>query len=324
MRVARQLLLGSALLLAGLASACVGPAARGSFDRTLTVTGPVRLYLTNSSGGSRITAGPPGRVSIHADFRVRAWLWGNPGRSVRGIEQNPPVRQEGSLIYVGQQHSAGDSISADYTIEVPPDTSLRSVAGSGKIAVTGLAGPLTVTAGSGDLNLSRIGGDVHATDGSGDIRMEQVKGAAEITNGSGDVTLHSMGGRVRVTAGSGDITLTSAGDAVTLHNGSGDIRVTGAAADLRVHSGSGTLSVSGAPSGGAYWELHTGTGDVRLMVPVNASFRFFAHSRNGDIRSDIPWTVLERRGHELRAVVGKGDARIEVRTGTGDIRLSRP
>ena len=55
MNAARKLLLATALILAGLATACIGPVARGSFDRTLTVTGPVHLYLTNGSGSARIT-----------------------------------------------------------------------------------------------------------------------------------------------------------------------------------------------------------------------------------------------------------------------------
>ncbi len=324
MRPARKLLLGSVLILAGFTSACVGPAVHGSFDRTLTVSGPVRLYLANGSGSSRISSGQPGQVRIHADFRVRAWLGSDAHRSVAEIEQNPPIHQEGSLIRIGMERSRVGHMSADYTIEVPPDTSLRSVSGSGNIAVNALAGPVTITSGSGDVNLGGIQGDVQATAGSGDIRMEDLKGAVEITAGSGDVTLHSVGGRVRVTTGSGDIVLSSPGNAVTLHNGSGDIRVTGAAADLRIHSGSGTLSVSGAPFAGAYWELRTGSGDVRLMLPPDASFRLYAQSRRGEIRSDIPWTILERRQHEVRAVVGQGAARVEVATGSGDVRLSRP
>lgn len=321
MKASRQLLLGAALVLAGLGSACIGPTARGSFDRTLTVSGPVRLFLTNGSGAARINAGPPGRVKIHADFRVRAWLWGNPQHRVAEVMQNPPIRQEGSLIRVGFEHTAGGEISADYTIEVPADTEVHSVNGSGDVTVAGLAGPVSVTAGSGDVHLSRIQGDAHTTAGSGDIRMNDVRGSAEVTAGSGDIVLTSVDGRVRVTAGSGDITLTSPGNAVSLRNGSGDIRVAGAAADLRIHSGAGRITVSGSPASGAYWELHNGSGNITLNVPADASFRFYAQTRMGDIQSDIPLTVVERRQHDLRAVVGHGAARVEAESATGNIRL---
>lgn len=322
MNAARKSLFGAAVILAGLASGCIGPAARGTFDRTLTVTGPVRLYLTNGSGSARINAGPPGQVRIQARFRVRAWLGGNARQRAAEISENPPIRQEGSLIRVGFERHSASGFSADYTIEVPRETEVRSVAGSGNLTIAGLTGPVNATTGSGDVTVNQIEGDVHTTAGSGDIRMENIKGLAEVTAGSGDVVLASVGGRVRVTTGSGDITLTSPGNAATLRNGSGDIRVTGAAADLRVRSGSGTLAVSGSPATGTYWELHTGSGDVGLRVPAGASFRFFAQTRMGGIHSDIPLTVLERGRRELRAVVGQGSARVEVETGSGDIRLS--
>lgn len=326
MNQTRRLVLVAVVLTTGLGVGCIGPSVRGNFDRNLTVAGPSRLYLSNGSGSARIEAGPPGRIHVHGEFRVRSWLWGNPHRSAARLSQNPPIRQEGSLVHVGfAQFRAGD-VSVDYTIEVPPDTEIRAIDGSGDLTVTGVAGPVTATVGSGDLNLREIQGNVRITAGSGDIRIRNVHGSTEITSGSGDVTLGPIGGRVRVTTGSGDITLTRPGNAVTLRNGSGDIRVTGASSDLRIHTGSGTVTVAGSPSTGAYWELHAGSGDVSLTVPPNASFRFHAHTRMGDIQSQLPMTILDRGHRELRAVVGRGTARVEVETGTGDIRLhpSRP
>jgi DUF4097 and DUF4098 domain-containing protein YvlB len=111
-----------------------------------------------------------------------------------------------------------------------------------------------------------------------------------------------------------------------LRNGSGDIHVAGATADLRVHTGSGTVSVEGSPASGAYWEVRAGSGDVSLNVPSSAGFRFYAQTRLGDIHSSLPMTILEQSKREIRAVVGQGSARVEVRTGSGDVRLnsSRP
>ncbi len=318
----RNLLLAAALLLAGCGSACVGPGVRGSFDRTLEVSGPVRLFLTNGSGWTRVATGPSGQVRIHADFRVRAWLWENPTERVNQLRQNPPIRQQGSFLYIGFERAEGRGVSVDYTIEAPPDTQVRLQNGSGDLTVAGLAGPVDAATGSGNVTLNQISGDVRATAGSGDVHLGGIKGTAEITTGSGDVGIASVGGRVRVTSGSGDITLTAPGAAVVVRNGSGDIRVSGASSDVTIHSGSGDLAVSGSPAAGAYWELHTGSGDVGLSVPTDASFRFFAQTRHGDIRSTLRMTVLEQQSHELRAVLGQGSARVEVETGTGDVRVN--
>jgi hypothetical protein len=322
MKPAKSLLLGATLLLAGLSVGCIGPVVRGNFDRTLTVSGPARLYLTNGSGSARIHAGPPGQIHIHGEFRVRGWLWGNPRRSAAELSQNPPIRQEGSLVHVGVSRFAAGDLNIDYTIEVPADTEVRATTGSGNLSIAGVGGPVTTTIGSGNADLREIQGDVRTTAGSGEVRIEAVQGSAEVTAGSGDIEMKSIGGRARVTAGSGDITLTSPGNAVTLRNGSGDIRVTGATSDLRIRTGSGTVTVAGSPSTGAYWELHAGSGDIRLAVPADASFRFNAESRMGDIQSHLPMTILEQSKRELRAVIGRGAARVEVQTGSGDIRLS--
>ncbi len=322
MNIAKRMLLGAVVLLAGVSVGCIGPVVRGNFDRTLTVTGPARLYLSNGSGSTRIHAGAPGQIHIHGDFRVRGWLWGNPRRSAAELSQNPPIRQEGSLVHVGSPQFGAGAVSISYTVEVPPNTEVRVTTGSGDLNVGGIAGPVTATTGSGDVQMSEIQGDVNATAGSGDMRMEGIQGSAEITAGSGDVEMRSIGGRVRVKTGSGDITLSSPGNTVTVRNGSGDIRVTGASSDLRIRTGSGTVTVAGSPSVGSYWELHAASGDINLTVPPNAAFRFHAQSRMGSIQSHVPMTIVEQSRRELRAVVGQGSARVEVETASGDVRLN--
>jgi hypothetical protein len=322
MNTAKRMLLGIVVLLAGVSVGCIGPVVSGNFDRTLSVTGPASLYLSNGSGSTQIHAGAPGQIHIHGEFRVRGLLWGNPHRRASELSQNPPIRQEGSLVHVGSPQFGAGSLRIDYTIEVPPSTEVRVATGSGDLNVGGISGPVTATTGSGDVQMSEIQGDVHATAGSGDMRMEAIQGSVELTAGSGDVEMKSVAGRVRVKTGSGDITLSAPGNAVSLSNGSGDIRVTGASSDLRIRTGSGTVTVSGSPSAGSYWELHAASGDVSLNVPPTAAFRFHAQTRMGEIQSHLPMTIAEQSRRELRAVIGQGSARIEVETSTGDIRLN--
>lgn len=326
MITARRLALGAGVVLAGMAAGCIGPASRGSFESNFTVSGPAHLYLTNGSGSTRITAGTSGQVQIHGDFRVRTLPWEDSRRRAEDISRHPPVRQEGSLIRVGFERFHGGDVSVDYVIQVPPETEVRVADGSGDVSVSGVAGPVTLASGSGDVTLSQIQGGVHSTSGSGNVHADGIKGSAEITAGSGDITLNTIGGVVRVTTGSGNITVSSPGDTVSLRNGSGDIRVTGASSDLRVHTGSGTVRVAGSPAMGAYWELRAGSGDVGLTVPSTATFRFYAQTHMGDIQSSVPMTIIEKTKRELRGVVGQGSARVEVETGSGDIRLesSRP
>ena len=60
-------LVPSALLIAALtlAGCSGGPSLTGSFDRTLSVTAPIRLVLSNASGDVSITAGADNKVHVH-------------------------------------------------------------------------------------------------------------------------------------------------------------------------------------------------------------------------------------------------------------------
>jgi hypothetical protein len=99
-------------------------------DRKFVVTGPARIELTNGSGDSRVTAGPPGEVQIHAEFRAKSRLFHDGERRLNDMAANPPISQESNFIRIGGtgEHSGG--VTASYTISVPPDTEIHAMSGS--------------------------------------------------------------------------------------------------------------------------------------------------------------------------------------------------
>ena len=99
------------------------------------------------------------------------------------------------------------------------------------------------------------------------------------------------------------------------------ITVTGASNDVNVRTASGTIRVAGNPAASSTWEMHTASGSVELIVPPTANFLFSANAVSGGISTDIPIVVEEQGRHELRARLGNGGARVQVRTVSGGIRL---
>jgi len=308
-----------AFAVAALAGCMPRQSAEGSFQKTISVQGPLRVELVNGSGDSRVNAGADGQVHVEASIHASDWSEARSQELVRQLQSNPPIKQEGSVVRIG---AGGGDASIDYTITIPANTDFQGATGSGELAVTGLNGAVKITAGSGDVTVAQIGGDVRITSGSGDLTLTNIGGQTQITTGSGDATLSFPKGEVRIETGGGDVQINQPADAVTIQTGDGDVEITSASRDLRVRTSSGDITVSGEPFSGAFWDLHAGSGDVTLNTPPSASFELYAHSSSGDIDAQIPITMEGTTGaHELRARIGDGKAHVEISTTSGGITL---
>ncbi|HTV58266.1 MAG TPA: DUF4097 family beta strand repeat-containing protein [Verrucomicrobiae bacterium] len=320
----RHLFLLSSVFFAGAALAGCGmrQSAEGTFDKTLTVQGPLRLELYNGSGDSRVVVGGNGQVEIHGEAEVKDWSESGSRDQLRQLQSEPPIKQEGGIIRVGRAGTNSGGSSIDYTITVPANTEFKGVTADGGLSVTGLQGAVTVQTSSGDVAITQIGGDVRVTSGSGDLSISDVAGQVQANSGSGDVTLAYPKGEVRIETGDGNVQITRPGDAATVQTGDGDVEISDASPDLSIHTSSGQITVSGAPRSGAYWEFHAVSGDITLNVPSSSSFQLYAHSISGDIDTQIP-IMMEgtTSSHELRARVGDGAAHVEAGTSSGSIAV---
>src|ERR1700744_4295460 len=95
----------TALALAAMASLLALPAfaaAEGSFQRTLTVTGPVHMDLATGSGDVRVRAGGTNQVQVTGHIRVSDWAGGDAQQKISRLEANPPIAQSGNEIHIGR------------------------------------------------------------------------------------------------------------------------------------------------------------------------------------------------------------------------------
>jgi len=94
---------------------------QGSFDKTLSVSGPVDLEVFTHSGDVRIRAGSSGSVQIHGKIYVGdSWFGGRREDDVHAIEKSPPIQQNGNTIHIDYVNYR--NISIDYDITVPTET----------------------------------------------------------------------------------------------------------------------------------------------------------------------------------------------------------
>jgi DUF4097 and DUF4098 domain-containing protein YvlB len=293
--------------------------ARGSFDRTLQVSGPVDLDIRSGSGSITVRTGSSDVVRVHGEIHARR---SGAEEKVRYLEENPPIEQNGNTIRIGRvdDRDMMNNVSIRYELEVPVETALVSKTGSGSQSIGNIAGPVEVSSGSGSLTVGDIGGDVEATAGSGSIEVGSAKGRVRVKTGSGSIRAYGVAGPITSSSGSGSVEFeqTGPGD-VDIETGSGSVRVSGVRGALSIKSGSGSIQADGEMTG--KWHLRSSSGSVTVRLPGGAAFELSARTSSGDIESDHPVTVHELSKREMRGKVGDGGHLLEVRTSSGDIRI---
>lgn len=304
--LAQRIALALFLTVTLTGAALAWPSPQGTFDKTLTVNGPVNLEVLTHSGDVRVRTGSSGTVQIHGKIFVgNNWFSGKREGDVHAIEQNPPIRQEGNNVHI--DYVDAHNISIDYEITVPAETTVRTRSGSGDQEIDGTRGNVDVQTGSGDVKLANLKGEIRMQTGSGDVRAREVSGSVKGGTGSGDVEIAE--------SGPGDI---------DLHTGSGGVTARGVQGSFRGETGSGDITAEGTQSGP--WEIHTGSGNVHVRLPSNAGFDADISTSSGsiDVGAPIEMTVQGRVGESHKSIHGKahgGGPLLRVRTGSGDIHI---
>jgi len=311
-------LLASAAILDGCGT---GIAAQGSFDRTYTVTGPIRLDLANASGSVRITGSTDNKVHVHGEIRARSFFFNDPHKQARELSANPPIEQKPDVIRIGKELSKFRGAAIDYTVEVPRNTEVTTTVASGAQTISDVQGPVKVDSASGSIAVSKIERSVQVSSASGSITVRDVGDDLRANSASGSVTATNVKGDVRVRAISGSTNITKPGARVEASTTSGSVDIEGAGNDVTASSVSGRVSVQGNPSGNSYWSLKTTSGSVEVGVPPSANFHLAAEAVSGDIRTGIPIVIEDQDKHRLRARVGTPGGRVEIHTVSGGIRV---
>ncbi len=282
-------------------------AAEKSFDRTLTVNGPVTLHVSTGSGYIHVSPGSDNQVHIvgHVKGSNSWWGGGSSEEAVAKVADNPPIDQAGNIIRVGEEHGNDffRHVSIDYEVTTPSNTML------------------TAESGSGDLQLSNLSGTVKGHTGSGSIRADKLGAGSKLDTGSGSIEASNLMGSATLETGSGEIhaQLNAAGDVVA-NTGSGSIKLTNVQGAVKAETGSGTLEISGQVT--SPWKLETGSGDISLQLGSNAHFNLDAETGSGTVKTDLPLTMRGSMDkHHIVGTVNGGGPLIKAQTGSGDIHI---
>jgi DUF4097 and DUF4098 domain-containing protein YvlB len=319
--LARKLCLPAILVASASLAACgFGPTEHGSFDRTLDVSGPLRLELATASGAVRITGTTDNKVHIHGDVSAGSFL-GSAKEELDKVISSPPIEQHTGVIRIGKSVSGFRNTYISYTIEVPRETELSVSAASGSQEIKNVRGPVSVDSASGSVGVANVERTVTVKSASGAIHLQNLGDDARVASASGSIEVNSVKGDLRAHAISGSINITGPGGRVEAETANGSVTIAGANNDVKASSASGGIRVAGNPAGNSYWHLKTASGSVEVSVPRNAGFHLSAEAVSGEIRADLPIVIEDQDKHSLRARVGTPGGRVEVRTISGGIRV---
>jgi hypothetical protein len=135
------------------------------------------------------------------------------------------------------------------------------------------------------------------------------------------------GAALRIEQASGPVTVRDVAGPLTVTHEHGPVTIRGAAASVEVETKNGALDVAlRAVPAEAEIVLRTKNGDVTLRLPADASARFSAETRAGDIRTQglalSEQEFLPRdAGGEYAAQLGTGDASVELHTENGSVLM---
>jgi DUF4097 and DUF4098 domain-containing protein YvlB len=275
---------GIAVTVLALMLPAAALAAEGSFDRRLSVKGPVLLSIETGSGYIHVQPGASNEVHIVAHVHAGNG-WGSGGSAddrVKQVVANPPITQTGNIISIGKQMTV-HNVSIDYDVTTPRGTDLRADTGSGDIHIEDNGGPVEAQTGSGSIDATGLSDHVNLHTGSGDIKAAM---------------LSSLD--------------------VKAQTGSGSIQLKNVQGALWAQTGSGDLDISGRPA--SAWKVETGSGSVNLAVG-SAPFSLDAETGSGDVKTAMQLSSTNSDKHHVIGTVGGGGPRLRVVSGSGDISI---
>ena len=251
---------------------------------------------------------PAGQIELTTHEQPTAQVEVEPiGRDSASVEAADSVRQELRERGGGDHELTVESSGRRGGLAFWRDAALR-------YAITVPRGTdVEVETASADIDAQGGYGRVRAATASGEVTFGDIEGDATIKTVSGDVEVGSLAGKAACKTVSGDVLLPRVGGDVTVNTVSGDLHVGEAGGSVQSKSVSGDLRLDSVRRG--QLRLMSVSGDMRIGIVQGVTLFMDVTSVSGEMVSEL----------DASGDPGEGDVelRIEARSTSGDIRLTR-
>lgn len=304
----------------------VQPAGGSAVTVDVNVGGPDGGELTIETGelGNAETL----RV-IYPDDRITYSEWGRRSRTEVRVREDGTFsdsdwrdRSRGDRITISGR-DGGLEAHADLTIAVPAGQRVSVYLAVGEAIVENVDGDLRIDTHSAPVYASGTRGNLLVDVGSGEVEVRDAEGEVDIDTGSGSVDATGItGSLLHIDTGSGGVTVSGvAVDDLHIDTGSGSITADQVSApDVLLDTGSGSVDLE-LTGNAENIEIDTGSGGVRLTVPESFGARVEIDTGSGGIELDMPITMRRWQRDHVQGVIGDGDGRLTIDTGSGSVRI---
>ncbi|MEO8098486.1 MAG: DUF4097 family beta strand repeat-containing protein [Acidobacteriota bacterium] len=328
--------------IAALLGACIVSASdSATFDRTLTVSGPVDLDVRSDAGGIIITTGSGSSIRVHAVIKP---LLGRfdldlAEANIRALVQNPPIEQTGNHIRMGYVKDPGllRGVTMRLEIETPRTTQVRAHTESGGIRIDGVEGPVDAQTASGRTEISSVAtavkvsgdsgaivilsaGQVSLRNQSGSIRLQEIRGTVNSETSSGATDMSSVSGDIHATTRSSSIRIDDVKGSLVVNTASGRIDAFRVAGSVHAETKSGAIKI--AQVAAAPLRALSDTGEIQVELSSGGGYLIDALSNSGKVSGPLPEEPGHKgERHRMQGPVGGGGPLVDLDTRSSKITI---
>lgn len=263
-------------------------------DTTFAVQPGTRLELENLTGSAVVRAWDRNAVRVQARYSTRAEL---------------QVRQREGRVQLSARPRAGGirGLRVDYEITVPRSSPVRLEGINMSVIIEGVGAAVSVDNVEGTITVRGTTGPVSVTSVSGGVTIENVRGNVTASTVNQGVVLRGVRGDVSAETVNGGITMQGV-----------------EARTVEASTINGLVEYAGSIVDGGRYFLGTHNGRITMTVPERSSATFTVTTRTGQVETAFPVNITGTGSGSLQFTLGAGNARVELESFNGTVRLVRP
>lgn len=278
-------------LIVALPLAAQQPVALG---RGVAADATIRISIP--AGSIRVTAWASDSIAVRGRVDAgagRALLDGS--REAVRLSLEPPARSHGGGL-------------ADLDISVPAKARLWVTSTSASLEVTAQGGTVVISSAGGRVRLLGTVEEATVESLDGNVELALIAESARVRTASGTIVARGVIQQLDASSISGPLLIGMEGPIST----------------ARLESVSAEIAFKGAllPEGRLQAETHAGNIDLRLPPTLAATWQLISYAGLLDNQLVSPSLIKAGKRGEWRFITGTGQARVEVRTFKGTVRLS--